>query len=141
MIKSLISGLLLIGTAQAQNITITGPFSGLNNTDSSITIANSEAQDILNVEPSKDGLALKKRKGYAAYAALAIATSPVRGGIAFKNASGNNIKLYAHDIFVSASSNGGVFSNIINIFSGNEFYCGHFSNGKRSCYKNYTRKK
>ena len=105
--------MLLCGRAEAGNISVAGPFSGLNDTDSSITIADSEAQDVLNVEPSKDGLALKKRKGYTAYAALTIATSPVRGGIAFKNQSGNNITLYAHDVFVSASSNGGAFSNII----------------------------
>ena len=105
--------LMLCANVQAESISISGPFSGLNDTDSSITLGAGEAQDTLNVELSKDGLALTKRQGYALNSTLTVATSPITGSVYFKDSSGNNIKIFAHDKYVSKSVNGGAYSNII----------------------------
>lgn len=113
MAAKFLLALLLPASALAQVHTIAGPFSGLNDSNSSITIGDGEAQSTLNVEVSEDGLALKKRKGYTSYADLDVATSPVYGSAYFKNASGDNVKIFAHNKFVSASINGGAFTNIV----------------------------
>jgi hypothetical protein len=111
--KALLAILLLASSAYAANISVVGPFSGLNDSNSSITIADGEAQDMLNVEVSEDLMALNKRPGFALNDLLTVTTSAVTGSHFFKDASGNEIRLVAHDIYVSKSVNGGAFSNII----------------------------
>ena len=94
-------------------MTVSGPFSGLNDTDSSITLTDGESQDTLNVEISKNALALKKRKGYSLLYTLTTATEPIHGAIYFKSQAGDNIKIYAHDSYISVSKNGGAFTNLM----------------------------
>ena len=105
--------LMLCANVQAESISVSGPYVGLNDTDSSLTLGAGEAQDTLNVELSKDGLALTKRQGYALNSTLTVATSPITGSVYFKDSSGNNIKIFAHDKYVSKSVNGGAYSNMI----------------------------
>lgn len=104
---------LLCGNIYAENLPIAGPFSGLNNEDSSITIDASEAQDTLNVEVSNDLLALNKRAGYTLSSNLTVSTSPITGSVYFKTSTGDNIKIFTHDKYVSKSVNGGAYTNII----------------------------
>lgn len=104
---------LFCGNLRAENLPIAGPFSGLNDVDSSITIDASEAQDTLNVEVSNDLLALKKRDGYTLSSNLTVSTSPITGSVYFKTSAGNNIKIFTHDKYVSQSVNGGAYTNII----------------------------
>lgn len=111
--KTIILLFLLACQAQAQNLTVAGPFSGLNSADSSITIAEGEAQDTLNVEVSADALALKKRKGYTLNSTLTTTTEPVKGSVIFKTSAGDTIKLFAHDTYVSKSVNGGTYTALI----------------------------
>ena len=109
----LVLGLLLAGNVSAQTLSIGGPFSGLNNTDASITLDPSQAQDLLNVEISKDGLAINKREGYSLYETLGITTASVNGAISFRDSSGNNIHLIASDRTIYTSINGGVYSALL----------------------------
>ena len=105
--------LLLAVPVAAQNITIAGPFTGINDTDATITLDPSQAQTALNVEVSDDGLALNKRAGYALTDTLTTTTSPVNGAISFKDATGRNIHLVASDNSIYTSIDGGAFTALL----------------------------
>jgi hypothetical protein len=105
--------LLLAMPAKADNLAVAGPFTGLNNTDASIAIDPSEAQDALNVEVTQDGQSVIRRKGYSTYGDLPITTAPVYGSVHFITAAGDDIKVFAHDKYISKSVNGGAFTTML----------------------------
>lgn len=88
-------------------------FGGLNDTGNTVAIGDLESPDTLNVMPTEDGLGIRSRPGFSLDATLTVATSPVVGSYAFRTTGGNSIRIFAHDVYVSASSNKGAFSNII----------------------------
>lgn len=136
--KSIVLAILLAAPCYADDMTIAGPFVGLNNTDSSITLLEGEAQDTLNVESSQDALALNKRKGYALLQALDVATSPVTGSIFFKTAAGESIKLYGYDTKVIKSVNGGLFSVVYDTAPVGSHWSFCASNGKAYAFNSST---
>lgn len=90
-----------------------GPFSGLNNTDSSLVIPSGAAQDLLNVDITPGGKSFKKRKGYATAYTLGISTSPVHGVHNFYDSNGSIVELFGNDRRLTGSVNGGSPSVII----------------------------
>lgn len=74
-----------------------------------MTIDNSEAQSLLNVESSISGLALQKRKGYVRSFSLTVASSPVNGSYSFVDTNGNRQDIVCHDHYCSKSTNGAAF--------------------------------
>lgn len=97
-------------SAEDVNYQPIGPFGTLNNTDSSIVIPNTKAQDLLNVDIAPQGASVKKRKGYSTFQTLAIATSPVHGVHYFYDANGNDVAIYFSDSRLSASIGGAAVS-------------------------------
>ena len=98
---------------QAGQIAIAGRYIGLNDTDPAVTLADGEAQDLLNVEVSKDGNSITKRSGYSLVDTLSISSYPIHGSILFRNSDGNNIEVYATDQGVFRSSNSGAYTQFI----------------------------
>ncbi len=92
---------------------IVGPFTGIHDADSSVTIGDSEAQTANDVRLTKDGKGLKTREGIALNATLTTSTGPVVGAHFFKAAGGTAVRLVAQDIYVDASLGGAAFSHII----------------------------
>lgn len=105
-------GLLAMPIRSQQIVNITGPYSGLNNTDSCIILSNGDAQAALNVEVSLNGTNLKKRAGYSEYLTLPVATAPIRGSIYFRDSAGNQIDVFANDKRINKSANGAAFTTI-----------------------------
>lgn len=107
--------LLLAGNLYAGQISIAPPYHGINDTDPSVTLADGEAQDLLNVEVSKDGNSIVKRSGYSLLDTMAVAptTAPIHGSIMFRNSSGDNIEVYANDVAVYKSANSGAYTQFI----------------------------
>lgn len=97
------------GAPQSGTI-IVDHFGGLNDTDASATLDNSEAQDALNVESSVSGTSLLKRKGYSRLASLTVTTSPVSGSFSFIDPNGNRQDIVCHDHYCAKSTNGSAFS-------------------------------
>lgn len=101
--------LLFVGLAiagedwQAQPV---GPFSGLNNRDNSYAIPAVNAQDLLNVNITPGGKSVFKRKGYGISYTMPISSSPVHGVYTFFDANGNNVDLYAGDVYFVSLTNG-----------------------------------
>lgn len=89
-----------------------GPFGTLNNTDNSIVIPNTKAQDLLNIDIAPQGGSVRKRKGYATAQTLTISTSPVHGVHYFYDSNGSDVALYFNDTNLSASVSGASVSNI-----------------------------
>lgn len=107
MATALISLLLLLaGQAFAGDVVI-GQFSGLNTQDASVTLADSEAQDLLNVDITPGGKSVKKRGGYGLHKNLEVSTSAVHGAHYFQDINGSDVQLWGHDKFLNASVNGG----------------------------------
>lgn len=85
---------------------VIGPFGTLNNRDTSATIADFQAQDLLNVDLTPGGKSFKKRKGYGQAFATAITTSPIHGTYDFFDSNGNDIALVFNDSYLTASISG-----------------------------------
>jgi hypothetical protein len=105
-IKSLSLVLLFASLAYGEVETI-GPFGGVNNSENPFVISATQAQDILNVELSKSGKSIKKRKGYGTAFTLSIATSPVHGIYNFYDSNGADVSLFFNDRRMSVSVSGG----------------------------------
>lgn len=114
MFKFLLPVFLAVNTYAGQ-ISVVGPFRGLNDSDPSVTLADGEAQSLLNAEVSKDGNSVSKRSGYSLIDTMAVAptTAPIHGSILFRSPSGANIEVYASNKFVYKSENSGAFSAFI----------------------------
>lgn len=84
-----------------------GPFGGVNNSENPFVISATQAQDLLNVELSKSGKSIKKRKGYGTAFTLSIATSPVHGIYNFYDSNGADVGLFFNDRHLSVSVSGG----------------------------------
>lgn len=82
------------------------PYGTLNNTDNSLIIPNTKAQDLLNVNIAPGGASVKKRDGYDIVYALSVPTSPVHGVHYFYDSGGNDVALFFNDNRVSASIGG-----------------------------------
>lgn len=97
----LVCGLVFAGEDfQPQPI---GPFSGVNNRDSSFAIPAQNSQDCLNVNITPGGKSVFKRKGYGLAFTLPITTSPVHGIYTFFDSNGNTVDLFANDTYLSGS--------------------------------------
>jgi hypothetical protein len=96
---------------------IIGPFGYLNNTDNSLVIPATSAQDLLNVEVTPGGKSVKKREGYATAITLSITTSPVHGVFSFYDSSGNDVVLAFNDGRLTSSIAGGTATQIASTFT------------------------
>ncbi len=110
--KKLLLFLLLASplSLQADSVSVGGSFRGLNNGDSSMLIQDNEAQDLLNVDITKNGFGISKRAGYAQFRTIGVSTWGVRGGYYFTDQSGNNKIIHANDKSVYHSLNGAAYS-------------------------------
>lgn len=72
---------------------IIGPFGCLDNSHASVTLPNSTAQDLLNVDIQPQGKSVKKRRGYGTAFTLSNATSPVHGVYLFYDSNGSDVSL------------------------------------------------
>ena len=72
---------------------IIGPFGTLDNTHASVTLPNSTAQDLLNVDIQPQGKSVKKRRGYGTAFTLSNSTSPVHGVYLFYDSNGSDVAL------------------------------------------------
>lgn len=97
-------------TLNAESLSVGGSFRGLNNGDASIMIADNEAQDLLNVDITKNGYGIAKRAGYAQFKTIGTSTWGVRGGYYFTDQAGNNKIIHANDKSVFYSVNGGNYT-------------------------------
>lgn len=95
---------------KAESASVGGNFRGLNNGDSSILIADNEAQDLLNVDLTKNAYGVSKRAGYAQFKTIGTSTWGVRGGYYFTDQSGNNKIVHANGTGVFYSLNGGAYT-------------------------------
>jgi hypothetical protein len=99
-----------LGFSQTPAQVVVTQFGGLNDTDPSATLANGQAQDLLNVEASLTGNAILKRSGFSRAAALSVSTSPVNGSFFFVDANGNNQVIVCQDHNCAKSTNNAAFS-------------------------------
>lgn len=111
LLKKLLLSLLLVCSsaliyADDPTEQIIGPFGTLNNRDTSATIADSQSQDLLNVDLTPGGKSFKKRKGYGQSFATAITSSPIHGTYDFFDSNGNDIALAFNDVYLTASISG-----------------------------------
>ena len=88
-------------------IGVVGPFGGLNNTDNSLVIPATQAQDLLNVDVSLGGKSVKKRKGYGEAFTLDDSTSGVHGIYNFYNSNGSDVSLFFNGSDLASSVSGG----------------------------------
>jgi hypothetical protein len=95
---------------KAESASVGGSFRGLNNGDSSILIGDNEAQDLSNVDITKNGYGISKRAGYAQFKTIGTSTWGVRGGYYFTDQSGNNKIIHANGTSVSYSLNGAAYT-------------------------------
>jgi len=102
--------LLIPLTLKAESASVGGNFRGLNNGDSSILIADNEAQDLLNVDLTKNAYGVSKRAGYDDFKTIGTSTWGVRGGYYFTDQSGNNKIIHANGTGVFYSLNGGAYT-------------------------------
>lgn len=94
-IKSILfSGLLLLlGKQGFCDQVAVSKFGLLNNNNNSVTISQTQAQDLLNVDITPGGLSIKKRFGFGTYKTLTTA-QPFHGGYHFFNSSGNDVQIW-----------------------------------------------
>ena len=92
-------------------------FCGMDNTDPPNTLQDCKCQDCLNVEASILGNSVKKRKGYSAFAALTVATSPVNGAMTYFDVNGNQNTVVCQDLNCEVSQNNGAFTTLISTAS------------------------
>lgn len=97
----LVSSALLADEAE-----VIGPFSTLNNADTSFTLASNKAQDLLNVDITPGGKSVKKRKGYGTAFSLNITTSAVHGVYDFFDSNAVEVSIFFNDSKMSVSANG-----------------------------------
>jgi hypothetical protein len=103
----------LAGNLFAAQFSIGGSMRGLNDGDASILIEDQEAQDLLNVDVTENGYGIKKRSGYAEFKSLTVSTAPVNGAHFFRDTSGYDNIVHAHNKFVSRSRNSGAYTNFL----------------------------
>lgn len=123
LLKKLLISLFLICSsaliyADDQTEQIIGPFGTLNNRDTSATIADTQAQDLLNVDLTPGGKSFKKRKGYGQAFATAVTTSPIHGTYDFFDSNGNDIALAFNDTYLTTSISG---ASPVSLFSNGPF--------------------
>ena len=92
MFKKVFGLLFLAAVAYGEQIALS-EFGLLNNNESSVIIDQSQAQDLLNVDLSKTGRSVMKRKGYGLYKTLSTSKA-VHGGHAFFDANGNRCQVW-----------------------------------------------
>lgn len=133
---SLVIGMAIFVKAEDYQVFPCGPFGTLNNTDNPIMVPNTMAQDLLNVEISKDGRYVKKREGYSVSNTLAVTGSAVHGIYNFKNLAGQNVSLFFNDDNISASVNDGATTIIYSSGTLNATYDCVDYNGLAYCVNN-----
>lgn len=121
--------LLISSFAWAERAGVVGQFRGLNDPDSSILIADNEAQDLQDVDFTDTGFGIKKRTGYSEFKSFGVSTHPVNGMYYFKDVSGNNNIIATNDQSVYYSRNSGAFTAFITTDTQNSFYDFADSNG------------
>ena len=118
-----------LGFANADSQIIGGQWRGLNTGDSSLQIADNEAQDLLNVDVTASGYGIKKRDGTTQFRTLSSSTWGVRGGYYFKDAAGNNNIIHANAKAIYYSRNGAAYVSFITTQTDGAYYDFTDSNG------------
>lgn len=110
MIGLLLAALLALpAAAQEQGQWQTDCFGGLNDGVTAAALPNCDSPALLNVEPNLDASAIMKRKGFAKFADMTIATSPITGSYSFIDSNGSRLDIVCQDTMCSKSTNGNAF--------------------------------
>lgn len=110
MFKKLALGLVLCLAplhAEDYSLGVIGPYSGLNNTDSSFIIGPDKSPDLLNVDITPNGKSVKKRSGYGTAFTLDVSSVAVHGVYNFFESGGSDVSLFFNDKYMSSSVSGG----------------------------------
>lgn len=114
--------LLIPFTLRADSASVGGNFRGLNNGDSSILIADNEAQALLNVDLTKNAYGVSKRAGYDDFKTIGVSSVGVRGGYYFTDQSGNNKIIHANNASVFYSLNGGAYTAFYTTYTAGAYW-------------------
>jgi hypothetical protein len=106
MKKALLLAFLCASSAFGADVLI-GSFGGLNTADNPAVLADSDSQDLLNVNITPGGKSVYKRPGYGLHKTLTFSTSAIHGAHYFQDVAGSDIQLWGSDSYLNAIVNGG----------------------------------